>query len=270
MARNKNKQLIEQMRRIADGHRSFEMPGFEASLDKTKIPVRDSLAEFTQIQNKMSKGTQLPDSLNLPNSSPTPGNVNAAAQFTIQVTRETAAIAVPLPVAIFAPVYASNGWRSFLQGQMPAGVTLSKVEGGERDGLPDSVQFEFTQGLNTDVVTVRCSTAPYPAFLESLVTDRFDVNKVRFTLSDPAQVAQFAQQVLFSTRSMFGLGSQNPVTPDNFRSPQQYQAGIVDVDVDAKFDKQTGIILPIVPVAQFSVSCNIFSPRFYMQSAKYW
>jgi len=217
--------------------------------------------------NNTTPGGQVPSSLNLPNFAPTPGNVNAAAQFTIQGKRITADLAVPLPVAVFAPVYEPNGWRILLQGRMPVGVTLSKVEGGEISAMPDKYEFTFTDGVDTDTVEVSCTTAPYPSFLASLVTDRFSLNKIRLSLSDAAQVAQYANQLSFVTRSMFGLGTSNDLVPDNFRSPQQYQAGIVDVDVNASFDKQTGIVTTINPVAGLQLSINCFADSFYQQIA---
>lgn len=265
---SKAEKIIRELRRRGNEHRSFQQPGFQASLDAGGA-VSDTLGEFRKQQKQMN-GSQLPREGSLPNSAPTPGNVKSAAQFSILVHRLTANIAEALPIPVFAPIYAPNGWRRFVQGYLGAGTVLTSVRYGENQSQPDSARFTFTNGVNVDIVDVSCSSAPYPVFLDSLITDMFEVNKIRMTLSDPAQVRQFAQELTFQTRTLFGLGGTNPVTPDNFRSPQQYQAGIVDVDVDAKFDKQTGVIVPIVDEADFEVSLNMYAPRFYQQSARGW
>lgn len=265
---NNAEQLVAQLRAMGRDYRSFESHGFEAHLDGKGIKDVNSVHEQAkQAMSNNTPGGQVPSSLNLPNFAPTPGNVNAAAQFTVQVKRKGNALAAALPVAVFAPVYGPNGWRLLLQGRMPTGITLNKVQCGEVDGYPDGALFSYTDGVNTDSILVTCTTAPYPAFLQALITDRFKLNKIRLTLSDPSQVAQYANQLSFVTRSMFGLGTSNDLVPDNFRSPQQYQAGIVDVDVDASFDKQTGIVTTINSVDNLQMSINCFASSFYQQIA---
>lgn len=266
---NNAEKLVAQLRAMGRDYRSFEGRGFEAHLDGNAVKDANSVHErVKQAMSNNTPGQQVPASLNLPNFAPTPGNVNAAAQFTLQIKRLSANINAPLPVAVFAPVYGPNGWRILIQGRMPTGVSLTKVEGGEISAMPDRYLFTFADSVpNTDTIEVTCTTAPYPAFLEALITDRFRLNKMRLTLSDPAQVAQYANQLSFVTRSMFGLGTSNDLVPDNFRSPQQYQAGIVDVDVDASFDKQTGIVTTINPVAGLQMSLNCFASSFYQQIA---
>lgn len=268
----RSEKVIDQLRQVARNHSSFEAHGFEASLDARKSRAANATMDgFTENQNSMrGSGTQLPTGLNLPNSAPTPGNVNAAAQFTIQVKRVSANIAGALPVMLFSPIDLINGYRKVLQGYIKPGAALTSVRYGENESLPNTVEFTYTEGVDVDTIEVTCPTAPYPMFLQSLITDMFRINKIRISLSDPAQISQFANEMMFQTGSMFGLASQNPVVPDNFRSPQQYQAGIVDVDVDASIDKQTGLIIPVNSVAGLQVSVNFFAPKFYQQSARYW
>lgn len=276
MANERTQQLIDQLRKMGNrDFRSFQAasPGYEASLDRggKAMPVRDVMASARDISQSVGRSSVMPTmDGTLPNASPTPGNVASAAQFTVQVKRLTADIASALPVMIFDPIDRANGYRQALQGRMPATVTLSKVEGGEAASLPNAWQFTYDDGAKQDVVEVTCTTAPYPAFLDALQTDMFELVKIRLSLSDPSQLSQFNEELLFWSKSMFGLGATNPVVPENFRSPQQYQAGIVDIDVNAKFDKQTGIILPIIPVAGLVVSLNCYAPRFYQHAARFW
>lgn len=251
------------------GFQSFEMPGFEAHLDDQKRTAMRKVNDMVGAAYEKGGSSVLPTMYGLPTNAPTPGNVNSAAQFTIQVKRVSATLATQLPVMLFDPIDLPSGYRRSLAGAIPAGIQLDRVVAGGV-GFEDKAVFTYTDGVDTDTVEVTCTTAPYPAFLQSLITDRFDLNKIRISLSDPAQVAQFSNELQFWTKSMFGLGSTVPVVPENFRSPQQYQSGIVDVDVEAKFDKQSGIIVPMNPVIGLVVSLNCFSPRFYQQSARYW
>lgn len=205
-----------------------------------------------------------------PLESPTPGNIVSAAQFGIKMTRLTAAIAQPLPVPVFNPVDAEDFYRKTLGPLLPPGVVVSSLRYGSGAGLPDTLEITYTSGALSDIVNVTCTSMPYPAFLRSLIADKFAINKIRMTLSDPAQLAQFDQKLTAASYTLFGLGEQNETTPSNFRSPQQYQDGIVDVDLDFKFDKQTGLAFPVLPVANLAVQMNFFCPRFEQTSARYW
>lgn len=206
----------------------------------------------------------------MPLQSPTPGNVASAAQFGLKLKRLTAAIAQTLPVPMFNPIDAQAAYAQSVGGLQRPGVRLSNVKFGTNGGFPDKMQLTYTDGVGTDIVEVTCTSTDYPSFLASLITDKFNVNKIRMTLSDPAQLIQFDERLTANTLSMFGRGETNSVTPSNFKSPQQYQEGIVDVDLDFKFDKQTALVLPLIPVAAFSVSLNFFCPRFDQSSARYW
>jgi hypothetical protein len=196
------------------------------------------------------------------------GNVLAAANFGITVERLTAAIAAPLPFAIFGQQDYRNGYRSVISGMLPAGVALTSVRGGEVNSLPDAVEFTYTQGLNVDIVRVSSDTYAYPALLESTGVDLLRMSKVRMELSDSTQAGQFRQELKSFSNSPFGKGTFNKISATSFRTPQQFQTGIVDLDIVLDIDKETALYGSILPVAAFGVTFNSFVEKFYRQITK--
>lgn len=197
-----------------------------------------------------------------------PGNVLAAANFGITVRRDTANIAGPLPFAIFGSQDYANGYRGVIQGQLTGGTVLTSVRGGEVNSLPNSVVFTYTNGANVDTITVTSNTYPYPALLNSTNVDLLRMSKIRLELSDATQQAQFSQDILTVANSPFGKSSTNRISATAFKSPQQFQAGIVDLDAIVEIDKETGLYSQILGVVGFSITLNSFVEKFYRQNTK--
>lgn len=214
--------------------------------------------------------------------SQSPGTWQGYGQFAVTAKRLTAALLVDLPVPFFNPVDAMNGYRSMLGGELPPGVTVESVQYGANaagNGVPpppgagsvvDRLRITFTDGVNSDVVEVTCSSIAYPGFLLAMVTDMFEVNKIRMTLSDNARTDQFGKELKVKTNNPFGSSTTIGRPPSDFISPDQYQGGIIDIDLSFRFDKQSGMVLPIAPVANFAVTLSIFAPRYRMVAATCW
>lgn len=196
------------------------------------------------------------------------GNVLAAANFGITVKRNTANIAGTLPFAIFGSQDFENGYRNTIQGQLTGGTVLTSVTGGEKDGLPGTVRFTYTNGVNVDTIDVTSNTYPYPSLLNSTNVDLLRMSKIRLELSDATQQAQFSQDLITVSNSPFGKSTSNRISATAFKSPQQFQAGIVDLDAIVEIDKETGIYSQILGVANFSVTLNSFVEKFYRQVTK--
>lgn len=261
--------VLQRMRQEANRFEARNLSSFELQhLDKQTKDAVAASANATRTMNGQQPGMQQGlNNTNLPVSSPTPGNIAVAANFTIKVARPTANIAQPLPFAVLGVLDAQNGYRRALQGLLGAGTVLTSVDVGESDGAPESLIFTFTNGVNVDTVVITCDEAPYPSVLDSTITDLLQMQKIRMTLSDPSQIQQFARQLNFSTRTMFGMVTNNPTTPQNFRSPQQFQSGIVDIDATVNFDKETMMISQIENVAALRIDYGMFVTRFYRQNA---
>lgn len=200
-----------------------------------------------------------------------PGNSLAAATFNFTVTRPTINIVgEDLPFALFGPQDYANGYRNIIGGLVPlgAGTVLTSVRGGESDGFPDRVVFTYTNGANVDTVVVTCDTYPYPAFLTATLSDLLRLSKVRMTLSDATQTRQFDQALVSVANSPFGKNVTNRVTPSTFKTPAQFQQGIVDIDAVFDMDKETTLAGRILAVANFSISLPMFVEKYNRPIAK--
>jgi hypothetical protein len=274
--RNRNQQaILRDLRRAADsanrgGYDNYERPdNFEAVADFLVVKggytrreaenianeARNKPALANQIAATMQSGSK-PRLRNIQTTGNMPGS-EVAAQMKVIVTRPTAAINQVLPFAIFGALDAENGYRAALTGQLGAGTALTSFDVGESDGQPTAGVFTFTNGANVDTVVVECSTSPYPSVLRSSQTDIFEMSKIRVRLSDKTRAAQFDQGLFPTVRNMWGYNRQNNLTPGDFFSPEQFQEGVIDVDVDVSIDKETFLQSGIIALAGFSVSYSL-------------
>ena len=269
-ARRLGNMLLGQAHGMRD-HRSYQSPDFEEQVSYEQVRHLSKVAGISheQAANVLKAGV---GTMNLPKEAPIAGNVRSAAQFSINVARPTAAIVgTKLPFVVFGPLDIQNGYRQIITGLLPAGVALTSVTIGEVSGKPNDCTFTYTAaGPLVDSVVVTCGTMAYPSLMISLITDLILSTKLRITLSDAAQTAQFNETLNANTRNMFGSNHQNPITPADYKSPEQFQQGIVDLDVDYKFDKETMLVSNILAVAGFSINYSLNIAQFFRQSARNW
>lgn len=97
----------------------------------------------------------------------------------------------------------------------------------------------YTVGL----VILRCPSVGYAKLVDSLSSDRFWVNNIRYILTDTsaAGLLQYDNSIKVQKQSLFGLFNENEVSPTSYKQPQQFQAGIVDVPIDQGVDKNVSI-----------------------------
>lgn len=184
-----------------------------------------------------------------------------AAMFTMKVQRNSVNIAGSLPVALFGTLDSDANYQRFVT--PPAGVTLA-VSIGQVAGQPNAARFTYTQGANVDTIDVTCQQAPYPSFLNSLSSDTLRMSKLRLSISDSTQQAQFSESIAVKTASLFGRQTQNTINPSSFKRPDQFQAGIIDLDGIYDVDKETAFVFNMIDVgaANFSVSIDFFAEAF--------
>lgn len=196
------------------------------------------------------------------------GNVQAAAQFDITAKRITANIASALPVPFFGALDLENGFTNLLN--LPAGVTLSDMNIGTTKGVAfaNKLELEFTDGVGTDTVEITSSTYFYPSLLKSTITDLLKLSKMRYSISDTTQIAQFSQSLNVVSRSMFGKVNSNNISVGAFKQPNQFQQGIIDIDGEIEVDKETSIQTAIIPVVGFSFTLSMWVEKFFRQNAK--
>lgn len=184
------------------------------------------------------------------------------AMTTITIKRDSANIAQALPWVLFGLGESRAGYIDAIAPILPSGVTLNSVKFG-RDNTNNTyakkLVFSFTEGLNTDTVTVECQTVPYPSLLQATESDSFKLSNIRYGISDTTIVSQFNYEVGLRTRSLFGKVTGDSLIPAAFKSPEQFQAGILDLSgVTWSVDAETAITGLITNTAAFTVSLNLF------------
>lgn len=105
--------------------------------------------------------------------------------------------------------------------------------------------FYFVDGANTllGLSIIRCSQVGYGTLLDSLNSDRFIMNMIRYIMSDTSAVglAQYNNNIFIMKQSLFGKFDSDFVSPQSFKMPEQFQPGIIDVPIKKGIDKQVAL-----------------------------
>lgn len=214
-----------------------------------------------------SFGGKQPAMINNPAGNPIQKNaLQPAAQFTVRISRLTADIVgQALPVAVF-------GWNKYFSQYIQnlsdarligAGTTYDGVVGGPSQAalpttaLADRLQYQFTNGANTDLLQVESDENPYTELLAATGFTPMLVNKIRMSISDQTQNAQFNLGIQVIRSSTFGKIETQTIVPSTQKSPMQFQDGIVDlIDYPIVLDAQSYLVVPILDVANFAVALS--------------
>lgn len=88
-------------------------------------------------------------------------------------------------------------------------------------------------------VILRCPGVAYATLVDSLNSDRFWVNNIRYQLPDTTATGllQYDNDIKIMAQSLFGLYAENTVSPTSFKQPNQFQNGIIDVPIKQGVDK---------------------------------
>lgn len=186
------------------------------------------------------------------------------AYVNILVKRVSANIALPLPFIIFGVLQFATSYANIIGSYLPTGVTLTNVTQSATGG----VILEFTQGANVDTVTIECNQVGYKQFLAALNTDQFDVGMMRYSLSDPTQLAQYQQLFQLGTKSLFGKASQTDFPIEMHKTPNQFQNAIIDIKQSWAQDKESFLVGNIIDAASLSINLNMFITNYYKYNAK--
>ncbi len=108
-------------------------------------------------------------------------------------------------------------------------------------------------------VIVRCRQVGYGTLLDALNSDMFQTNLLRYVLSDTTAtgLAQYEQNIKTLRQSLFGKASDDFVSPNSYKLPEQMQAGIVDIPLNATIDKEA-VLATYVNYAVVNVQWSIF------------
>jgi hypothetical protein len=107
--------------------------------------------------------------------------------------------------------------------------------------------FPFTSALpgtgttTLALVIVRCTQVAYGSLLESISSDRFVMNMIRYVLPDTTQTAQYSQQLGVYYQSLFGKFDSDTLSPNSYKKPEQLQNGIIDIPLKRGIAKQDAL-----------------------------
>lgn len=243
-------QLLQQWQHEGENMDSFEADHLNAQLMSKGITPVASRAALVTLGNPAQIA---------------PNTKSIKAQFDIRILRNSANIADSLEVGIFGDIHFSGGYIGTVFPTIGGTVT---VTGGTNVGLPDRVRFTHVNGVNTDTVDIFCNQIPYPTFLTSMSNAMFKLSNIRYSLSNAAQTVQFSEPFEFRTKSMYGKGETNPITVLAFKKPEQFQAGIVDLPINADMSREDLVALKVneATTDEFTLSC--FLEHFYKQDRR--
>lgn len=90
------------------------------------------------------------------------------------------------------------------------------------------------------LVIVRCTNVAYGTLLAATNSDSFVLNRIRYIQNDTsnAGLAQFANAIGWYKQSLFGKFDQDSITPNSQKTPEQFQAGIIDLPIVKAITKE--------------------------------
>jgi hypothetical protein len=176
------------------------------------------------------------------NQIPTETSILQSDNFDVKIDKTVINAGIPddLPVVLFAPMYRASDYVT-LVGVLPAGVTLTVTNVGA-----GNLAFTYVNGADSVVLTVSATRTPYTSILSALITDRWELVRIRESVTDVTALAQLNLALEVSTGSMWGGQSFNEVSANAAKGPYQDQDTIVDFDFLASVDKAKAIRLLIL------------------------
>lgn len=107
--------------------------------------------------------------------------------------------------------------------------------------IPYTSALPGTGTTTLALVIVRCTQVAYGALLQSISSDRFVMNMIRYVLPDLTQLAQYSQQVGVYYQSLFGKFDSDTLSPNSYKLPSQLQNGIIDIPLKRGIAKQDAL-----------------------------
>ncbi len=193
----------------------------------------------------------------------------AGAVYTVKLPANLdATLKVSLPVFLFSNSDFSSGFTK-LKGQFPianwvyrAPFIYNKVTQPGTDAFAVGAAFDanvkaqlkdgdlvmpFTavtavvgEEHNLALIIVRTSDVPYGNLLDATNSNTFVMNMIRYTVL-AGQETQFANAILASDLTMFGKFSSDPINPESYKSANQEQNNIIEIDIEFNINKQKGL-----------------------------
>lgn len=131
--------------------------------------------------------------------------------------------------------------KDFLDGSYDSTVTAYLQQG--------DLVIPFTSALpgsgttTTALVIVRCNQVAYGTLLQSLASDRFVLNNIRYVVADETatNLAQYANNIGIHKLSLFGKNDNDFTSPNSFKVPEQQQKNLIDVPLKLGIGKEQSL-----------------------------
>lgn len=93
--------------------------------------------------------------------------------------------------------------------------------------------------LYTAEVLVQCPQVAYGTLLDSLSSDTFKFERIRYNVAEVDKIAQFNNAIGLFRQSMFGKLASDSINPNSQKQPTYQQANIIDIPLFLGIDKNT-------------------------------
>lgn len=176
----------------------------------------------------------------------------------ITVTRETAAIAFPLPYILFDSNGFQSSYVSTLKQYLPSGVTaVASVDPATGDVL-----ITYTQGANVDIIRISLtgSQISYSEFLNNMNTNFFKTRYIRQEYQNTANLLlSVSQTINFGLLSALGMNNKNNLLPRSRRLPSDYQTFIINLFIsEQRVTSDFSFVQNAIAIAGTVIAWDVF------------
>lgn len=197
--------------------------------------------------------------------------------FTLIVTRLTANIAQNLPMPVFAALHDASGYTSFLQGILPAGVTITGQNGLYHNAsqalhIGGITDITFSDGVGTDTLQLTCQQINYKVLLSALLSDSIKAHTVKLSVPT-GQEAQFAAPIFIIRATGYGYDSKDSITPETHVDQYQQLGNIVTIGKNSltpinfpPFSRDQGLGVMMSPVVGLSMTMTFSLSERFLQT----
>lgn len=157
-----------------------------------------------------------------------------------------------LPAIIGFPYSRLNDYQDISADYLIPGITGVTVQ---RNG--SDLRLNFTDGVNQANIDISMQEGSFNTFLQGLITNRLAVEKIRYKVPS-AQLAQLDQRLVMRTTTAFGKSKTDSLTPAQFKSPNQNQNDVVDINVPTRLGAVSGYVALIAAATTQTTTLTLY------------
>lgn len=199
------------------------------------------------------------------------------SSFTIVITRNLNGTGKALPCPLFAAGNDMNAYFNYLAQFVENGLSISGHNGisfseNMAAHISNNATISFTDGVNTDTLTISCVNTGYKLLLQKLMTDQIVVRDINYQV-ESANTAQFSQPVHVVQNTGYGKYEADSIVPKQYIDPYQQQPNMVIIGqssiiktVFPPFNQNNGLALMIAPIAGNVVTLSFSIGARYLQN----